>query len=149
MLEHRACGVQVCGELQLWVYRDGELVEHWRDRNLVVTGGKSELARLLAGDGAADAVTKIGVGEGTAPPAAGDTTLTSAFSKALDSYSYPAAGQVQFAFTVGTGDANGLTIAEWGLLCADDTLFARRTRAAIEQDAAMTITGTWTIAFAA
>lgn len=139
-------GIRVEGILELLVYRRGELVERWRDRNLVVDDGKAILAQLVAGDG--DPVSKVGVGEGTAAPTPGDVGLTNGYLKAVSGHSYPASGQVRFSFSFGTSEANGKTITEFGLFEAGDTLFARRTRTdPIEKDDETTITGTWTIVF--
>jgi len=60
---------------------------------------------------------------------------------------YPATGEACFAFTIGAGEANGKSIREFGLLCSDGTLFARRTRGVIEKADDIEITGTWTIKF--
>ncbi len=52
-----------------------------------------------------------------------------------------------FAFTLNTGEANGKTIQEFGLLCSDGTLFARKTRGGIVKADDISIAGTWTIKF--
>ena len=135
--------LQLRGELALEILRGGKVVERWRSPNLIVNGGYERMAHLLAGDG--DIVSQIGVGEGSDAPEPTDTVLTNGFAKALASSSFPAAGRVQFTFSIGTTEANGLDITEFGLLCADDTLFARRTRSVIHKDSDMTINGTWTV----
>ena len=56
---------------------------------------------------------------------------------------------VVFAFSLGTADANGLAIGEFGLLSAAGVLYARKVRAyqIINKDASMSLSGTWTIQF--
>ncbi|MNC78397.1 hypothetical protein D3C75_1305980 [compost metagenome] len=54
---------------------------------------------------------------------------------------------MRFAFTLGESEANGLNIRELGLLCADETLFARKVRGLIEKTSDLSITGSWTIIF--
>ena len=127
--------------------RDGALIERFEDANLIVNGAKDQLARLVGGNGASRHVTQIGFGTGTAAAAPGNTALTGAYWKPVTSVSYPATGQVAFAWSLSTAEANGLAITEFGLRCADGTLFARKVRAAIHKSDDLSLTGTWTIIF--
>jgi hypothetical protein len=46
------------------------------------------------------------------------------------------------------GEANGKAIMEFGLICTDGTLFARKNRAkAIEKDSDISLEGKWRIIF--
>ena len=54
---------------------------------------------------------------------------------------------MSFSFTIGKAEANGKKIREFGLLCSDGTLFARKTRGVIEKADDIEIVGTWTIIF--
>lgn len=136
------------GVLELQIFRHGILVETWREQNLIVDGCKSVLASLLGGATSGKSVTKIGLGSNGAAPTGSNTSLTNLFSKTLSSVTYPLAGQVRFNFSIGTGDANGLSIMEFGLITADGTLVARRVRgSAIPKDNTISFTGSWTITF--
>jgi hypothetical protein len=136
------------GIFTLEVRRHGELIELYEDKNLVVDASKQQLARLIGGDVTNRSITKIGFGTSGTAPAAGNTTLTGAFVKALGTVTYPVAGTVQFAFTLGTSEGNGLSIMEFGLFTAGDVLFARKVRTgAIVKDSDLTLAGTWQITF--
>ena len=123
----------------------GNLLEHYREENLVVSIGKTDVAKLLAGDAAGKKVSKIAVGTSATTPAAGDTALTGAFSKAVTGYSFPEGNSVLFSWSIEDNEANGMTIREFGLLTDDDTLFARKTRSDIVKTSAVRLVGTWKI----
>ncbi|BBD77252.1 hypothetical protein [Hydrogenophilus thermoluteolus] len=135
------------GEFRLAIYRHGALVDEIIEPNLIVNGAKDQLARLVGGNGANRHVTQIGFGTGTAAAAPGNTVLTGAYWKPVTSVSYPATGQVAFAWSLSTAEANGMAITEFGLRCADGTLFARKARAPIHKSDDLSLTGTWTIIF--
>lgn len=135
------------GILTLQIFRKGELIEEV-GYNLVVDLSKQQLARLIGGDVANRSITKIGFGTSGTAPAAGNTSLTDTYVKALGAVTYPATNSVQFAFTLGTSEANGKSIQEFGLFTAGDVLFARKTRAgAIVKDSDLSLSGTWRINF--
>lgn len=135
------------GILTLQIFRKGELIEEV-GYNLVVDLSKQQLARLIGGDVANRSITKIGFGTSGTAPAAGNTSLTDAYVKALGAVTYPATNAVQYAFTLGTSEANGKSIQEFGLFTAGDVLFARKTRAgAIVKDSDLSLSGTWRINF--
>lgn len=137
------------GEFHLEVYRKGELIEVYDDKNLVVDVSKQQLAHLVGGDVTSRSITKIGFGTGGTAPVVGNTGLTAGFySKALGAVSYPATNAVQFAFSLGTTEGNGLAIIEFGLFCANDVLFARKTRSgSILKDTDLTLSGSWRLNF--
>lgn len=125
----------------------GELLEQFEEKNLIVNGAKNQLARLIAGNVSNRHITQIGFGTGTSAPSPDNTGLSNAFFKPLTSINYPATGQVAFSWSLSTAEANGLAITEFGLRCADGTLFSRKTRNAIYKDEDISLTGTWTIIF--
>ena len=137
----------LAGEFRLAIYRDGQLVEEFAEPNLIVDGAKNQLARLVGGAGTGRHITHVGFGIGTTAAAPGNTGLTGAFWKPVTSVSYPATGQAAFAWSLSTAEANGLAITEFGLRCADGTLFARKVRAPIHKSDDLSFTGTWTIIF--
>ena len=136
------------GDIYLEVFRRGELIEVFEEKNLIVVGSQSAHAHLLGGDVTGQSVTQIGFGTNAVAPVFGNTALTSAYTKALDGHSYPATNQVQFAFSLGTAEANGVAISEFGLLTAGGALYSRKTRTApLNKDTDITLAGTWTISF--
>jgi hypothetical protein len=46
----------------------------------------------------------------------------------VESAGYPAPGQARFNWLVAANEANGMAVMEFGLICADGTLFARYVR---------------------
>lgn len=137
----------LAGEFRLAIYRAGQLVEQFAEPNLIVNGAKDQLARLVGGAGAGRHITHIGFGIGTTAAAPANAGLSGAFWKPVTLVSYPATGRVAFDWSLSTAEANGLAITEFGLRCADGTLFARKVRAAIHKSDDLSLTGTWTIIF--
>lgn len=125
----------------------GRIIEQYEDRNLVVNGGRTAVTRLLGGDVTNRSVTKIAFGTNGTAPAATDTAITGAFTKALGAVSYPTISSVRWDWTLETSEANGTTIQEFGLLTAGDVLFARKTRQAIVKTVDIRLVGTWEITF--
>lgn len=135
------------GIFEIRVIKAGRELEHYRDDNMIMSSARDALARLIGGAGSGKTVTKIGVGINGNGPTPNDKGLTGAYSKPVSGCTYPATGEACFAFTIGAGEANGKSIREFGLLCSDGTLFARKTRGVIEKADDIEITGTWTIKF--
>ena len=136
------------GQLCYEIRKGGRLIESVVGPNLVVVGSKTCLSRLVGGAVTGKQITTIGFGTSGTTPAAGNTALTGAFTKAVDSVTYPSSNQVRFAFSLTTTEANGLAIMEFGLLTGDGTLFARKVRsAAFNKDSDVSVAGTWTLTF--
>lgn len=136
------------GLFVLRVYRRGELVEVFEEKNLIVVGSQQVHAKLLGGAVANQSVTQIGYGTNATAPVFGNTTLTGAYTKNVDTVSYPASNQVQFAFSLGSGEANPMAISEFGLITAGGTLYARKVRSQpLNKDTDISFSGTWTISF--
>jgi len=129
--------------------KSDNLVEEYTCENLIVAAGKAALSALIGGGdpGYDKKVTKIAFGTDGTAPASGDTSITSPFVKAIGSASYPDSTSVVFNWTLGYTEANGKDIQEFGLLCIDNTLFARRTRAMISKTSDFRLEGTWKIQF--
>jgi hypothetical protein len=145
--------------------RAGEVVFTFEDNNMIVTASKETLAYLVGGDSTGKSITNIAFGNSDSTPAPDNDsvggivtdTLTTganmsgstmvAYLKSLTSHSYPQAGQVQFSWVLDFGEANGLAIQDYGLICSDLTLFARKTRGVITKGGDLYMDGTWTIIF--
>lgn len=138
----------VTGVLEIKIFRKGELVEKWESENLVVDAGRTIMAKLVGGQTGLH-ISKVAFGSNGSDPAPGDTTIQNAFTKAVSAVSYPATSQVKFDFILLESEANGLSIREFGLICVDNTLFARRTRGGkvIDKASDFSIQGQWTIFF--
>lgn len=138
--------IKIRGEFRMEV-RDamGNLIEKYEELNTIVVVGRGQLARLLGGSVTGRSITKIGFGTNGTPSTISDTGLTAAYVKATGAVSYPDATSVLFAWTLGTSEANGKVIQEFGLLTQDDTLFSRKQRDPITKNSDISLTGTWKI----
>jgi hypothetical protein len=138
------------GILHYKIFKAGVFTEEVEEGNLIVTAGRTQLAHLLAGDLTGKQVAKIAFGTNGTAPALSDTKITNDFTKNLIGSSYPAAGQVKFSWNLTTAEANGKAILEFGLICADATLFSRRVRESgkpINKESDISLEGDWTIIF--
>lgn len=134
------------GDFHLAVYKDGEIIDHIDDHNLVVDAGRIRLAELAAGKSSA-CITKIGVGSGNAQEAATDTELVEQQLFPLTSASVDGR-DARFDFLIDNSQANGLKIHEFGLFCADGTMFSHRVRTGlIEKEDDIQIKGYWILHF--
>jgi hypothetical protein len=141
---------QAKGILHYKVFKNGILFEENTEENLIVTIGRTDMAKLLAGDTAGKPVTKIAFGTNGTAPTLADTSITAPFSKNLAGYSFPAAGQVKFLWNLLASEANGKAILEFGLLGSDNGLFSRRVRESgrpIYKESDIALEGDWTIIF--
>ncbi len=134
------------GEVDIMVYENDLLIDRFIESNLVVTLGKTNITKLMGGDAAGTKISKIGVGTSGIATDVANTVLTGMFSKALDSVSYPDAQSVMFHFDIDNGEANGMSIREFGLLNDGNVLCARKIRDAdIVKTIAIRLVGTWKI----
>ncbi|UAY56274.1 hypothetical protein [Arachidicoccus terrestris] len=139
-------GICATGAVHIDIFNNCQLVASIQENNLVVTLGKTNIAKLLGGNSAGKAITKIGIGTNATVAAPGDSALTDMFSKSVDSVSFPEANSVQFNFDLNNDEGNGITIREFGLLNADNILCARKVRTGeIEKTDAIRIVGSWKI----
>ena len=128
------------------VYKNGVLAEEIVEKNLIVNGAKDQVARLIAGDTEGRSIDRIAFGTGGAEPDAADAEIENQYARPVNGFSYPAMGQVQIDWSLPISECNGMAIMEFGLLTADGTLFARRTRAnPIHKESDISIEGSWTI----
>ncbi|MDR2150141.1 MAG: hypothetical protein LBO67_04870 [Spirochaetaceae bacterium] len=140
------------GILDYKVYRHRgevkELIGAFKDENLIVNGARNQMARLIVGDFTNRNITKISFGTNGSTPTVEDTVITNAFTKAVVGFTYPAMGQVTISWNLLTSENNGQAIMEFGLVCADNTLFSRRVRAnPIYKESDISIEGQWTIIY--
>lgn len=134
------------GDFHLAVYKDGKIIDRIDDHNLVVDAGRIRLAELAAGKSSA-CITKIGVGSGSTAEAADDTELEGQQLFPLTSASVDGR-DARFDFLIDNSQANGLKIHEFGLFCADGTMFSHRVRTGlIEKEDDIQIKGYWILHF--
>lgn len=139
--------ITIRGSLRFKVKKNGVTIEEFEDHNMIMNVAKDAMARLIGGSGSGKTITKIGFGTNGNGPTPLDTGLTGSYSKNVASVSYPTTGQAQFNWLLTTSEANGMSIKEFGLICGDTTLFARKTRGAIEKQDDISLDGSWTIIF--
>lgn len=134
------------GDFHLAVYKGGEIIGRVDDHNLVVDAGRIRLAELAAGK-SGSCITKIGVGSGSTAEAADDTELEGQQLFPLTSASVDGR-DARFDFLIDNTQANGLKIHEFGLFCADGTMFSHRVRTGlIEKEDDIQIKGYWILHF--
>ncbi len=134
------------GDFHLAVYKDGKIIDRIDDHNLVVDAGRIRLAELAAGKSSA-CITKIGVGSGSTAEAADDTKLEGQQLFPLTSATVDGR-DARFDFLIDNTQANGLKIHEFGLFCADGTMFSHRVRTGlIEKEDDIQIKGYWILHF--
>lgn len=136
----------------------GALVEACTVHNLVTSGGKSLLARLLAGNAPGAVGLVIGVGEGKKGPAASDVALESKVAEAEATITDPAVDAdhvrviVEANVTAGGTDDKPLALTEAGILIriGNDkigVLFNRVTFPVINKGPNMTLLLSWELTF--
>jgi hypothetical protein len=136
------------GVFRMRIYQRGALIENYEDHNLIVDGARTAMARLVAGNGTGKSINRIAFGINGSMPVPSNTSIVSPFTKSFDRISFPASNQVEFDWSLATTEANGKAISEFGLLCADDTLFSRKNREKpINKDSDIAIEGQWIIIF--
>lgn len=134
------------GDFHLAVYKGGEIIGRVDDHNLVVDAGRIRLAELAAGK-SGSCITKIGVGSGSTAEAADDTELDGQQLFPLTSATVDGR-DARFDFLIDNSQANGLKIHEFGLFCADGTMFSHRVRTGlIEKEDDIQIKGYWILHF--
>lgn len=125
----------------------GELIDKYVGPNLITTIGKNNMTQLISAGVADKQIALVQCGSNATATDIADTAITTPATVGLDSTSYPTLSSVRFGWTFGTGDANGMTVVEFGLICADGGLFSRITRPPIAKTAAISIVGAWEIDF--
>lgn len=147
-----ADGLRAIGEVEILHLRDGLVMSHQVQRNLIVLTGIQWMTGALSGDTASPETMKyIAIGIGTDAAASGDTTLgtergtrgtgtQSRVNTTVTNDTYQAVATVSITDT--------WAITEAGLFSADTngTLFARQTFAAINGVNGDTLQVTWKIA---
>ena len=147
--------IKISGKFHMDVFKliNGEkhLIESYDDNNLVVNTGKWCLVRMISypWQQVKYIISRIAFGEWTAIPTIHDTLtpfINNGFIKNIIDYEHTSQTEVIFNWELSALEANGMTIAEYGL-ATTDYLFARVVRTAIQKEADIIIEGKWTIIF--
>jgi len=134
------------GCFNMRVFRRGKLIEEYQERNMIVSGARTAVAMHLMGNCEGGHIAKIAFGTGGNVPTPDDSAITSPFIKPLLSASLLTPTQVEFKWSLFKDEANGMKIIEFGLLCENETLFARKVRTeAIPKDSDISLEGEWII----
>jgi hypothetical protein len=130
----------------LTVRKNGKVIERWEDHNLIVDGARQLMAKMAAGI-VSTSITDLGVGSGNAPETVDDTALKNGVLIPIKTRTVNDK-QARFDFFIGTDQANGINIREFGLFTANGTMFAHRVRdRSLEKADDLTIEGYWEINF--
>jgi hypothetical protein len=128
------------------VFKQGKLIEEYREKNLIVSGARTVAAMHLLGDCVGGSIAKIAFGTSGSIPIPDNTAITNPYIKPLLAASLLTPTQVEFKWNLPTGEANGMKIIEFGLLCENETLFARKVRSeAIPKEPDISLEGEWII----
>ena len=128
--------------------RCGKVIGTYYDDNMIVNGARVAMSRLVSeGESSAKIITKFGVGLNSTPAAPTDASLTDGYVNNLVGHEFPENGTVRFLWSLGYNEANNMNISEFGLICADDTLFSRKVRSPIFKAPDLAFEGEWSIIF--
>lgn len=127
--------------------RSGRVIREYSDHNMIVNSAREALARLVSEGDPAKRITRFAVGISDETPTPTDTIITGMYRNAIAGHEFPEPGVVKFKWQLGYDEANGMNIVEYGLLCEDDSLFARKTREAIYKASDIAFDGEWSIIF--
>jgi len=135
------------GYFNMRVYKGGKLIEDYREKNMIVTGARTAVAMHLMGNCEGGHIAKIAFGTSGNISTPDMTAITSPYTKPLLGASLLTPTQVEFKWNLRKDEANGKKIIEFGLLCENGTLFARkvRTEGAIPMDSDISLEGEWII----
>lgn len=127
--------------------REGLVIESFEDPNMIVDLARVAMAHLVGEGEGLKVITRFGVGVGAQTASPGDTELTEAYVNDILAHDYPDKGTVRFSWRLGYDEANGKSITEFGLYCADGTLFSRKVRSPIYKASDIAFEGEWSIIF--
>lgn len=131
------------GELTIKAYQSGKLVWEHTDHNLIVNGGYEALLLGLAGE-PNKSISKVQIGTDGTTPSVGDDVIVGPIDLPITGYSV-ANRVLTINFEMGALVGNGVIFREYGLICADNTLFSRRVVPAFTKIQDLTLEGIWKI----
>lgn len=126
---------------------EGNLLQVVDDPNLIVNGGKQNMALLLSGAVTNRFISQIGFGEGTSAPLVTDSGLSNVLMKFISSWDQPTTNSIRFNWVLTVAEANGKPISELGLFTQAGVMVARKTFDTINKSASISLSGSWTLIF--
>jgi hypothetical protein len=137
------------GTFRMIVFKGGELIETYEDKNLIVNGARDAVAHYLHGDFEGNlTIASIAFGTNGTAPSLTDTVIPDAYMKPVTGYAQPETGAIQINWTLGPAECNGVAIREFGLVTEDGMLFSRKIREnPLPKESDISIEGQWTIEF--
>lgn len=137
------------GIIRMRIYRGGRCIRVEALQNLITSGAAAMKAHLLGGDTTGNyAISKIGFGSSGTAVSESDSALVTPYVKNIDSAAVNGSGALVISFSLGTTEANGLSLYEFGLLSGSGILFARKVRdLPLLKASDLSFSGTWTITF--
>jgi len=135
------------GYFNMRVFKAGKLIEEYREHNQIVSGARTAVAMHLMGECEGGHIAKIAFGTSGNVSTPDFTAITDPYIKPLLGASLLTPTKVEFKWNLRTDEAKGKKIIEFGLLCENETLFARkvRTEGAIPMDSDISLEGEWII----
>ena len=141
--------IKLKGVFECKIYKviNGEYIlqEEYIDNNVIVNVGKEKITKLLGNDVGFHHIQSISFGTSNVNPTVVDTTITNDFNKGFVDVEYPDIFTVKFIWELLVDEANGKAITEFGLICSDGTLFARKIRGVILKESDVYLSGSWSI----
>jgi len=135
--------LKLIGVLELRFFLKGKLIETKKENNLIVNSGYSALFSALSGTLNKN-ISKVQCGNNGSTPTLGDTIITDPVDLEIIT-KVASSSSLTITFQLGANDANGLTISEFGTICADGTLFSRKSWTPFLKIADLSVEGTWII----
>ena len=134
------------GRLSVVVKVDGRVERELAGPNLILDGATEIAHRALGGDAGA-VLARVAVGNSSAVPTPADVgPVGDSAEVVIQSIARPVPDETVIVFRVEEGQANTLgVIAEFVLLSADGTAFARTLRGPIVKNDRVQLEGTWTL----
>lgn len=128
--------------------RDGKVVAAYSDNNMIVNLARVAMSMLVSeGMETNKIITRFGVGTGSQTATPADTELTDPYANDIIGHDFPEPGTVRFFWKLGYDEANDKNISEFGLFCADGSLFSRKVRSPIFKANDLAFEGEWSIIF--
>lgn len=126
----------------------GKIIAAFKDDNMIVNGARVAMSMLVSeGADTGKVITRFGVGVGTETATPADTELSQCYVNDILGHDYPASGTVRFFWKLGYDEYNEKNISEFGLFCADGSLFSRKVRSPIFKAGDISFEGEWSIIF--
>lgn len=129
--------------------RNGRIISTYEDHNMIVNMARVAMSILVSegGDASRKIITHFGVGTNQETAVPTDTELTEVYMNELTGHDFPEAGTVRFFWRLGYDEANEKNACEFGLFCADGSLFSRKVRSPIYKASDIAFEGEWSIIF--